>query len=110
MCPKTLEDLAMLLLLAHLTPRKTYFLISWGCLYGSQRSRVWMASFHSEEQMSPYMTGSAHGSRRRKTVATQSPTPQACCTRNRAPKGGRWGGRMVKGAWSCSLGRGRSVK
>lgn len=37
-------------------------------------------------------------------------TPQARCTRDRAPKGREWGGRMVKGAWSCHLGKGRSVQ
>lgn len=103
MCPKPHEDPAILLL-TPLTPRKPHFLISWGCLCGSQGSRMWMASFHSAEQMSPCMTGSAPGSRRRTTLATQSPAPQARCTRNRAPKGGGWGGRMIKGAWNCSLG------
>lgn len=103
MCPKPHEDLAILLLLTPLTPSKPHFLVSWGCLCGSQGSRMWMASFQSAEQMSPCMTGSAPGSRRR-TLATQSPAPQAHCTRNTAPKGGGRGGRMIKGAWSWSLG------
>lgn len=107
MRPKPHEDLAMLLLLAPLTPRKTYFLISWGCLCGSQRSRVWMANFHSAEQMSPCMTGSAPGSRRRKTLATQSPThPKPAAQGTELPRVGSGVEGWSRGPGAAILGRG----